>query len=242
MPGGGVSIPLQDRSRTPSPENIGVALTTTSPIDGTTPSPRHRTGGYATPPPPPPPPTKTYTPDESSSGRTGSATLVQDTGASPVVPFRSMFPRYNPSVPLNQQSYYPQRSFPHRQSSLTPSAMSRPEYRYSTATPIDRQLGSRTRTPSMVNFNDALSVSEGPQFSSHRELEKLWEASHGTEPSSLIKSFDLEMSRYATKTHRKGPTNILQNFRGHIRLRRRPPISLLCPADLRHKRNFGFEN
>jgi hypothetical protein len=197
MPTASNAIPLQDRastSRTPSPENIGVAVSTTSPITGTTPSPRHKPAVY-TPPPPPPPPTKTYSPNEASSGRTGSATLVQDTGASPVVPFRSMFPRYNPNVPLNQQNYYPQRTFPQRQSSLSPSTVSRREYQNTIATPIDRQLGSRTRPPSVVNFHDTLSISEAPQFSSHRELEKLWEASHGTEPSSLIKSFDLEMNR-----------------------------------------------
>ena len=200
MPTASNAIPLQDRqstSRTPSPENIGVAVTTTSPINGTTPSPRQKPAGYSTPPlPPPPPPTKHYPQNETSSGSTGSATLVQDHGASPVVPFRSMFPRYNPNIPLAQQNYYPQRSFPQRQSSLSPSTVSRREYRTSMATPIDRQLGSRTRPPSVVNFHDTLSMSEAPQFSSHRELEKLWEASHGTEPSSLIKSFDLEMTRY----------------------------------------------
>lgn len=106
-----------------------------------------------------------------------------------------MFPTYNPSVPLNQQSYFPQRSYPQRASSLSPSNFSRQDYRNTLATPIDRQLGRQTRPPSVVNFNDSISVSEVPRFSSHRELEKLWEASHGTEPSSLIKSFDLEMSR-----------------------------------------------
>ena len=196
LPNGG-AIPLQDqpsRSRTPSPENIGVAVTTASPIDGTTPSNRPEAAACPTPPPPPPPP-KTYTPDEPVSGRSGSATVVHDGHASPVVPIRSMFPTYNPSIPLNQQHYYPQRYYPKRASSLSPSNFSRQDYRNTLATPIDRQLGSRTRPPSVVNFNNSISIAEVPRFSSHRELEKLWEASHGTEPSSLIKSFDLEMSR-----------------------------------------------
>lgn len=199
LPNGG-GIPLQtrvSRSRTPSPENIGVAVTTASPIDGATPSPRHKPAGYSTPPPPPPPPpppAKAHSPGERSSGRSGSATLISEGTKSPVVPIRSMFPTYNPSIPLAQQNYYPQR-YAARASSIYPASFSREEYRNSITTPIDRQLGHRTATPSVVNFHDAMSIAEAPQFSSHRELEKLWEASHGTEPSSLIKTFDLEMTR-----------------------------------------------
>lgn len=63
-------------------------------------------------------------------------------------------------------------------------------------TPIDRAVGNRTAPASLLNFpSDVMSISE-PQYSSHRELEKLWEASHGTEPGNLLKSFDLEMARY----------------------------------------------
>ena len=73
--------------------------------------------------------------------------------------------------------------------------MSREEYRNSLLTPIDRAVGVRTAPASVLNFPaDIMSISES-QFSSHKELEKLWEATHGTEPSSLIKSFDLEMAR-----------------------------------------------
>lgn len=197
LPYGG-AIPLQDRkasrSRTPSAENIGVAVTTTSPLDKATPSPPLR--GPLTPPPPPPPaPPKAYSPRQPSSGRSASVTLVPEDTKSPVVPFRSMFPTYNPSVPIGHQNYYPQRSFPGRSSSLYSHNISRQEYRNSITTPIDRQLGVRTAPPSVINFNDAASISCEPQFSSHRELERLWEASHGTEPNMLIKTFDLEMAR-----------------------------------------------
>jgi hypothetical protein len=108
-----------------------------------------------------------------------------------------MFPTYNPNVPLAQQSYYPQRPFPDRSSSLySRNNVSRQEYRDSIATPIDRQLGHRTAPPSVINFNDTASIMATPVFSSQRELEKLWAASHGTEPNLLIKTFDLEMARY----------------------------------------------
>lgn len=197
LPHGG-AIPLQDRSasrsRTPSAENIGVAVTTCSPLDGATPSPRAIPPATVPATPPPPPPPNAYSPRAPPSGRSASVTLVQD-GKSPVVPFRSMFPTYNPSIPLSQQNYYPQRSFPYRSSSLYSRNISREEYRNSINTPIDRLLGARTAPPSVINFNDAVSVLEEPQFSSHRELEKLWEASHGTEPSMLIRKFDLEMAR-----------------------------------------------
>jgi hypothetical protein len=199
--GGTIARDLQrsqqsSRSRTPSAENIGIAVTTASPIDGATPSPIRPANIAAMSTPPPPPPPKAYSPrsPQAPSGRSGSATLIAD--ASPIVPVRSMFPVYNPNVALSQQNYYPQRSFAARTSSLYQQSFSREEYRNSITTPIDRQLGSRTAPPSVINFNDTFSVTGEPQFSSHRELEKLWEASHGTEPSTLIKAFDLEMARW----------------------------------------------
>jgi hypothetical protein len=40
-----------------------------------------------------------------------------------------------------------------------------------------------------------MSVNVGPRLSTQRELERLWDASHGTEPGCSIRSFDLEMAR-----------------------------------------------
>ncbi|RMD43734.1 hypothetical protein DV735_g1395, partial [Chaetothyriales sp. CBS 134920] len=156
--GGTAPTAMYDRSRSPSPNDIGKAVTTMSPVDGTTP-----TVPFPTSQP-------TASPlSQSRSERSGSATLVQRTppGAttdpSPVVPIRSN--------------------------------VSRSEYRNTIAAPVDRALGARSAPASVLNFGaDSMSVCE-PQFSSHRELEKLWEASHGTEPNSSIKSFTLEMSR-----------------------------------------------
>ena len=184
-------------ARSPSPElTIGMAVSSYSPMNGTTPSPSMAKAPKLpkTMPPPPkgPPPSS----PKLSSSRSGSATLVQTASTaaavpSPVVPIRSMFPTYNPTVPLTQQSYYPQRPLAARQS----HNVSREDYRYSQLTPIDRELGVRTAPPSVVNFpSDVMSITE-QQFSSHKELEKLWDATHGIEPSSLITKFDLEMSR-----------------------------------------------
>ncbi len=191
------SSPTYARTRSPSLDGyIGVAITTSSPLDGSTPSQR-------LPPPPPPkasarakivPKAVPSSPDPVSSS-SGSPTLVQDLPTkSPVVPIRSMFPTYNPTVPLNQQSYHPQRPFPARMSSIA-HHLSREEYRTSLSTPIDRAIGARTAPASVLSFPpDVVSISE-PQYSSHRELEKLWEASHGMEPGNLVKAFNLEMSR-----------------------------------------------
>ena len=187
------SLPAYTRARSPSLEGaIGVAITTASPLDGSMPyrsipPPPKRN---ATPKPQPQPPSP-----EPVSSRSGSATLVQDLPVkSPVVPIRSMFPTFNPAIPLNQQNYYPQRPFPARMSSIARN-LSREEYRSSLSTPIDRAMGIRTAPSSVLNFPaDVMSISE-QQFSSHKELETLWEASHGMEPSSIQKSFDLEMSR-----------------------------------------------
>lgn len=187
------------RSRTPSPESIGMAVSTMSPVDGSTPSPsiaHHPTPRKTTPREK----LSASSSPEPASGLSRSATLVQQprnsmTDPSPVVPIRSMFPTYNPSLPLGQQSYYPQRPFPTRISSMARSNVSRSEYRDSISTPIDRSFGLRSTPASVVNFpTDLMSISE-PQFSSHRELEKLWEATHGAEPNRLIKSFTLEMAR-----------------------------------------------
>jgi hypothetical protein len=189
-------LPSYSRTRSPSLDDyIGMAITTSSPLDGHTPSP-------SLPPPPKGRPGARFVPKPASStpepvsSRSGSPTLVQSLpGKSPVVPIRSMFPAYNPSVPLHQQNYYPQRPYPARLSSIARN-LSRDDYRSSASTPIDQAMGVRTAPASMLNFqSDVMSISE-PQYSSHRELEKLWEASHGMEPSKIVKSFDLEMVRY----------------------------------------------
>lgn len=189
------SPPTYSRSRTPSgDEYVGVAITTSSPLYGVTPSlnipppPKTKPRAYPSPKP------FSHSPEPISS-RSGSPTLVEGLPAkSPVVPIRSMFPTFNPNVPLSQQNYYPQRPYPTRMSSIARN-LSREDYRSSISTPIDRAMGIMTAPPSVLNFqSDVMSISE-PQLSSHKELEKLWEASHGMEPNGLLKTFDLEMAR-----------------------------------------------
>ncbi|OAP63396.1 hypothetical protein AYL99_02623 [Fonsecaea erecta] len=207
------------RESTPSPEDIGRAVSTTSPIDGKTPT---------QPGPPPSVAAAAYTPSlyqspelhQTSSLGTGSATTLvappaltadnrgmvnnkSPTDPSPVVPIRSMFPVYNPSVSATQQMYVPHPPPPVRLSGMPMFAglpASREDYRRSSlSTPFNASAlaaAQRTAPASILNFpSDVMSINVGPRISTQRELEKLWEASHGTEPAASIKTFDLEMAR-----------------------------------------------
>ncbi|KAL2433537.1 hypothetical protein ABEF95_005070 [Exophiala dermatitidis] len=217
-----------DRRATPSPEDIGRAVTTTSPLDSRTPTqPLPQPAQAASPAPRFLPsadaaryspsiyqsPDLAHTSPEASFslGSTSASTLVpvapavtrEKTGnnkppidPSPIVPIRSMFPTYDPTLPLPRPPYAPQRPLPASFSgrpSLLP--ISRDDYRSSLFIPIAMST-QRTAPASILSFpSDVMSVNLGPHISTQRELEKLWEASHGAEPSQETRSFELEMAR-----------------------------------------------
>ncbi|EXJ67545.1 uncharacterized protein A1O5_09558 [Cladophialophora psammophila CBS 110553] len=213
----------QMRECSPSPEDIGRAVTTSSPIDGKTPAqpvlPSATVVTYTPSLYQSPELHQTSSPQPSSSLGTGSATTlvaaaaptanIQDgthnkspTDPSPVVPIRSIFPVYNPSVPLTQQVYLPHPPPPVRISGMplfNGILPSREDYRSSLSIPFNTPaigVAQRTAPASVLNFpSDVMSINVGPRISTQRELEKLWDASHGTEPGCSIKSFDLEMAR-----------------------------------------------
>jgi hypothetical protein len=145
------------------------------------------------PPPPPPPPVSSYSvlPTLVESHSSPS----QSEPNSPIVPMRSMFPTYNPNLPLSQQQYYPQR-----QTSLRGQVASREEYSPRLASPsqLDEVLGGAKTAPSSVlDFPmDDLAI-KATQFSSNQELDRLWEATNGQEPDAALQAFDLQMSRWA---------------------------------------------
>lgn len=135
------------------------------------------------PAPPPRPMSATM-----ANGQQGSAEPT-----SPVVPIRSIFPTYNPSLPLAKQSYHPQRT-----TSLPRQLYQRDEYRTRASTPSqldDATGGLRTAPASIVDFPRDLP--RAVKFSNARELPKLWEATNGQDPSVVHDSFDLQMARYA---------------------------------------------
>ncbi|KIW97454.1 uncharacterized protein Z519_01038 [Cladophialophora bantiana CBS 173.52] len=213
----------QTRESTPSPEDIGRAVTTSSPIDGKTPTqpvlPSATVVTYTPSLYQSPELHQSSSPQPSSSLGTGSATTLvaaaastanihdgthnkSPTDPSPVVPIRSIFPVYNPSVPLTQQVYLPHPPPPVRISGMPPFngiPLSREDYRSSLSIPFNTPAvvaAQRTAPASVLNFpSDVMSINVGPRISTQRELEKLWDASHGTEPGCSIKSFDLEMAR-----------------------------------------------
>lgn len=180
------------RSRSPTPETQPqvVPMSTT---DGKTPSPINSQHSA-----------HNCSPSGSHELKDKPATV----SASPLPPppplsHRSMFPVYNPCIPLNQQSYYPQLPFPKRMATLQRQTISRQEYsnRMSTPTRFDDAVGGvRTAPASVVNFPpDVLSLREN-RYSSQRELEKLWDASHGMDTNHGIGSFNLEMARYVSNS------------------------------------------
>jgi len=113
---------------------------------------------------------------------------------SPVVPMRSMFPTYNPNLPLAQQPYYPQRI-----TSLHGQIASREEYSPHLASPsqLDEVLGGvKTAPSSVLDFPMDDVAARLPTFSSAQDLARLWEATNGQEPDRVTSGFDLQMSRY----------------------------------------------
>lgn len=168
---------LRSRSASPEMEHETVPA---SPIDG------HRLSLINIPPPP-----QVENPAPPPGDR---ATYIDPSPTSPVVPIRSMFPTYNPSLRLSQQQYYPQRV-----AELLRENVSRDDYIPSrSSSRLDEVFGGpKTAPASIVNFPlDALAVKE-PRFSSVAELEKLWAATNGGhDPETLVGDFDLRMSRY----------------------------------------------
>jgi hypothetical protein len=150
-------------------------------------------------PPPPPPAASVSVCSASPTLVRGSSTPSQSPANSPIVPMRSMFPTYNPSLPLNQQPYYPQR-----RTSLQGQSASRQEYSPRLASPsqLDEVLGgAKTAPSSILDFPmDDVAIPK-PQFSSAQELDRLWEATNGQEPDAVLPGFDLQMSRYGFSYH-----------------------------------------
>ena len=168
-------------SRSPSPE-MDHETVPASPIDG------HKPPSITIPPPAklekPPLPQR----DQS--------TYTDPSPTSPVVPIRSMFPTYNPSIRLSQQHYFPQRA-----TDIQRENVSREDYIPSRSpSRLDEALGPRTAPASIVDFPIDIFAKREPTFSSVPELERLWAATNGGhDPETLAGDFDLRMSRYETQ-------------------------------------------
>jgi hypothetical protein len=141
----------------------------------------------------PPPPPAIVSIRSNSPALVRSNSLSSQSPRSPFVPMRSMFPTYNPTIPLSQQPYYPQR-----EASLPGQASSREDYSPHLTSPsqLDEVLGgAKTAPSSIIDFPMDDPAIKGPTFSSVQELDRLWEATNGQEPDAVISDFDLQMSR-----------------------------------------------
>ncbi|KAJ5103509.1 hypothetical protein N7532_004038 [Penicillium argentinense] len=115
----------------------------------------------------------------SNSAHASSLTVSPQSSQSSVspVPMRSMFPRFDPKVALNQQN-----NTPHMSTDAPARKSRRPNLTLTTTSDIDNVLGPKTVPASVVNFPMGVLESEEIQYSSKQDLETLWEAANGQRP------------------------------------------------------------
>lgn len=130
--------------------------------------------------------------NSSSSGHTTNSTAPpqsSQTSSSPV-PMRSMFPKFDPKLPLNQQRGPPQMA------SEAPAARPRrPQLTLSPTSEIDQVLGPKTVPASVLNFPTGVLEPEDIHYSSVQDLEVLWDAANGQRPQNLFGTFNMQMTR-----------------------------------------------
>jgi hypothetical protein len=143
-----------------------------------------------------------------ASQRSNSPTLVRSTSPAASEPhsspvrMRSMFPTYNPNLPLSQQRYYPPRGA--SPPNLPSQVVQRGEYSPSALSPsqLDKALGGpKTAPASVIDFPLDTLVPLPPAFSTSEDLERLWITANGQDDGqgsqlTLGMTFNLEMARY----------------------------------------------
>jgi hypothetical protein len=130
----------------------------------------------------------------SSSNHTTSTTVSPQSSQSSTssVPMRSMFPRFDPKVPFNQQVYQPQVPAVPRP---VKSTRKPPKLTLSTNTEIDHVLGPKTVPASVLNFPTGALESEEVKYSSAEELKMLWETANGQRPGDVAGTLNLRMTK-----------------------------------------------
>lgn len=116
--------------------------------------------------------------------------------ASPPVPMRSIFPTYNPQLPIDKQSYHPQR--PHEAPTSRPR---KPQLTLAAPSDIDQVLGPKTVPASVLDFPTDVLEPEETRYSSLQELEMLWEVANGQRPQDVNGTFNMRMIKYAIFSH-----------------------------------------
>ncbi|KAI9843604.1 MAG: hypothetical protein M1838_002536 [Thelocarpon superellum] len=124
--------------------------------------------------------------------------------ASSAAPAASMFPRYNPALPLAEQNYRPTQTSPGH---ISPQIISKPAYSpvhwsgRSPGHPISpgKLLPSPTTSPFSVTFFPTGTLGPArPHYSSPEDLLDLWEAANGQEIGDKGRTFALHVTREGT--------------------------------------------
>ncbi|PGH04977.1 hypothetical protein AJ79_06934 [Helicocarpus griseus UAMH5409] len=196
------------RTKSPSPslKAIGEGKPVISP-------PKSSNGRSPPPRSPPPEPIRSGSPVqiEVTTGETPARSPT-----SPVVPMKSIFPRYDPNLPLSQQRYYPQRSAPN---DLPREVISRCDYSPSVTSP--QSTFSRTmRQPTQLATTSKLSSTE--------QLGRLWDAANGDGPHPELGSFHLRISKTQHLTYAFGSDtaplySLKTNDMGDVEIQRSHP-------------------
>jgi hypothetical protein len=111
---------------------------------------------------------------------------------SPIVAMRSMFPRYNPNVPLTRQEYYPQNDSP---DAATLPVQAEQSDRPCPPAEVDAMLGPRTVPFDVVQFPNDTLTSAPLQYSEASDLESLWESANGQKLKGSLGTFNLRLER-----------------------------------------------
>lgn len=119
----------------------------------------------------------------------------QQSPVSPAQPIKSMFPQYNPQLPLVQQAYFPQNvgsssSVRPRQDTAASQEMQIP------LSEVDAVLGPKTVPASVYNFPPG-ALSPRIELSTAEDLVTLWESANGQELQETLGTFNLRVERYA---------------------------------------------
>ena len=119
----------------------------------------------------------------------------QKTPVSPGKPINSMFPQYNPNLPLNKQAYFPRNkdaNIAPQEGSSTVGAGIR---EHVPPTEVDVVLGPKTVPASVFNFPSG-ALSPRVQYSTAEDLVTLWESANGQELQETLGTFNLRAERY----------------------------------------------
>ncbi|KAJ9380999.1 hypothetical protein DTO063F5_6450 [Paecilomyces variotii] len=137
-----------------------------------------------------------------SQHRTTSPQSDSRSPESPFVPIRSIFPRYNPDLPLSKQNYHPV--------DIEPVNASRGQDRLAVSQPaeIDFVLGPKTVPASVMNFPDDALDNATIHYSSAEDVEVLWEIANGQKPQNRAGTFNLRVTRIDPATFTFGDPHV----------------------------------